>query len=79
MVGDSSKRGGRCILLCGGNGVDLDASLSWMDHELLISRIRPEVKVIVSEANDDVSVITIPAARSQRSTSSHPDLLHRSS
>lgn len=29
---------------------------SWMDHELLISRIRPEVKVIVSEANDDDSV-----------------------
>jgi hypothetical protein len=38
---------------------------SWMDLELLISRIRPEVKVLVPEANNDVSVITIPAARSQ--------------
>jgi hypothetical protein len=47
---------------------------SWMDHELLISRIRPEVKAIVSEANDDVSVITIPAARNI-ATSFHPDLL----
>lgn len=82
MVGDSSKRGGRCILSCGGNGVDPDASLScgsWMDLELLISRIRPEVKVIASEANNDVSVRDRDPRGSQRSTSFHPDLLRRSS
>jgi hypothetical protein len=50
-----------------------------MDLELLISRIRPEVKVIVSEANDDVSVRDHDPRGRNVQTLFHSDLLHRSS